>query len=220
MFAILSMTFVTSALDSLNPVAIAQQLSFQALSKKKKDIRSFIVGIGLTNFLAGLLFYQGINQLFLRFYQQFVQQFPLFLPSAAILAALAILYFVFRKKESEKQEEKKVTNLNSTKLFFLGVLACILELTSALPYFAFLGLLVSYQLPFTAVALLLAVYNLIYVAPLLLIYIFSIYFEDKLTIFYTKFNQLIHWVLKYLMPPLLVLIAGALSLYGIHAFTI
>ncbi|MBO1308499.1 GAP family protein [Enterococcus sp. 669A] len=220
MFAILSMTFVTSALDSLNPVAIAQQLSFQALSKKKKDIRSFIVGIGLTNFLAGLLFYQGINQLFVRFYQEFVQRFPMFLPTAALLAALGIIYFVFRKKENEKQEEKKVTNLNATKLFFLGVLACVLELSSALPYFAFLGLLVSYQLSFGIVAVLLAIYNVIYIAPLLLIYIFSIYFEDKLTVFYNKFNQLIHWVLRYLVPPMLVLISLALAAYGLHAWVL
>ncbi|GCF92195.1 hypothetical protein NRIC_00860 [Enterococcus florum] len=220
MFALVSATFVTSALDSLNPVAIAQQLSFQALSKNKRDIRGFILGIGLTNFLAGLLVYQGLNQLIQRFYHRMMSNYPFAVPVIALLSGTLLMVYLFKKKPVEEYKEKTISRLNMSKLFGLGIIACLLELTSALPYFAFLGILVSYQVGFFQLVAILFFYNLIYVAPLIVLYIFSIYFEERLTNFYHVFNRLIHWLLRVVVPPILFVIACCLLFYGTHYFIV
>ena len=53
-------TIITSAADSLNPVAITQQFVLQSLVKKPKHIWFFILATGVTNFTGGLMVYYGL----------------------------------------------------------------------------------------------------------------------------------------------------------------
>lgn len=214
MLTLLGITLTTSAADSLNPIAIAQQLSLQAVSQRKKDIRSFIWGIGLTNFLAGLLVFLGLDKFINQFLHQFLTRFPYLLPILSLLAGVGLLYLVFRPKTAEKTAAVQ-KGLNSRQLFGLGIMACLLELTSALPYFAFLALLTQYSLSLAVLAGLLILYNVIYSAPLILLYVCSIYFEDRLETFYHKFSALMFWLQKNVIPPVLCLLALGLIGFGI-----
>ena len=57
---LLGTTLTASFFDSLNPSAIAQQMLLQAMTKKKRHIWFFILGIGTANLLLGLAIYYGI----------------------------------------------------------------------------------------------------------------------------------------------------------------
>lgn len=60
MWTLLLSTVVTSAADSINPVAISQQFMLQGMVKKARHIWFFIVSIAATNFAGGLLAYVGL----------------------------------------------------------------------------------------------------------------------------------------------------------------
>lgn len=74
---------ITSAIDSLNPIAISQQFVLQGLVKNKHHIWFFIVSIAFTNFLAGILAYYGLLTPLSRFFSNIVQSmlFFTFLPN-------------------------------------------------------------------------------------------------------------------------------------------
>ena len=60
MWGLLLSTILTSAADSLNPIAITQQFVLQGLVKNPKHIWYFIVPIGVTNLIGGFLAYFGL----------------------------------------------------------------------------------------------------------------------------------------------------------------
>ena len=217
MITLLGITLTTSAADSLNPIAIAQQLSLQAVSQRKKDIRGFISGIALTNFAAGMLVFLGLDKFINSFLAQILSQFPHLLPLLSLLAGVILFYIVFRPKKTEEAAEVK-KGLNSRQLFGLGIIACLLELTSALPYFAFLALLTQYSLNFAMLAGILILYNFIYSAPLIALYFCSIYFEERLAGFYLKFSRGMVWLQTYLIPPVLFMVAFGLIGFALYSF--
>lgn len=223
MFTLLSMTLVTSAADSLNPIAIAQQLVFQSVSRKKKDIIGFILGIGLTNFMAGMLVYYGLAALVQRYLSGILEAYPQLLPITEMILGIALIGYLVRRwllrKEVAKEEEikKPTSTLDFKKLFVLGIISCGLELTSALPYFAFLAILLQYQLPFVGVFAILAIYNVIYSLPLIIIYACSLYFSDHLDRFYKKFTLLMGFVISKVIPLALAAISLGLLAHGIFS---
>ncbi|WP_265456743.1 GAP family protein [Enterococcus sp. HY326] len=210
MFTLLSMTLVTSAADSLNPIAIAQQLVFQSVSRKKNDIIGFILGIGLTNFAAGVLVYYGLAALVQRYLTGILTAYPQIIPIGEIIIGLVLVGYLVhrwvRRKAvvtNEETEIKKPTKtLDFKTLFGLGIISCGLELTSALPYFAFLAILLQYELPFIGVVAILAIYNVIYSMPLIVIFACSLYFSDHLDRFYKKFTVLMGFVISKVIPLL------------------
>lgn len=73
--------------------------------------------------------------------------------------------------EDEKaQISKKIKSVSPFSLFILGVVATITELTTALPYFAFLAVLLNYELSLLSVVIILFIYNFIYSSPLMILY--------------------------------------------------
>lgn len=227
---LVGIVLATSFADSLNPIAIAQQFVLQGLVEKKNRILGFIVGIGLTNFIAGLLAYYGLTAIMERWLNAVITQKPLLIPVGQLLLGVGILVYLIYEmkrrvtqngKKQQNQQELKEGNTQKNKklsfraLFGLGVASCAMELTSALPYFAFLSLLVGWQLPVPMVVLVLAVYNVIYSLPLILLYLCSVYFEERLLVFYKKFSAWMNVVIRKVLPVALLIIALFLVWNGI-----
>lgn len=199
MITLIILTMFTSAADSLNPIAIAQQLVYQSFSRKKSDIIFFIVGIGLTNFFAGLLVYYGFANILGNRLKALFIQYPTAIYWIEIVIGISIIAYVIYKLLNKGHDQsinisKPRMVLGPVRLFFLGILACGLELTSALPYFAFLAIMVQYQLTLMWVIIILIIYNLVYSLPLVVIYVCSIFFEKKLSLFNYRFNILIDFI--------------------------
>lgn len=228
MWGLVLTTILTSAVDSLNPFAITQQFVLQGMVKKPSDILYFIIPTGLVNLLSGYLAYYGMIGLVVRFFNRTIETHGYVIFTIELLVGIGILMAlghvmvkkcsgVDHSQTNEKQDEisEKETITESIKsvtplaLVMLGVGVTISELTTALPYFAFLTILFTYQLSFLQVTLILVLYNLIYMSPLLIMYGIYIKAQAKFDLFYAKVKQQIgKW--SSILTPLIVSIIGLL----------
>lgn len=221
---LLWVTISASALDSLNPIAITQQFALQSMVEKKRKIIAFIVSMGLTNFTAGMLVYYGLAAVFKKWLDAWMSQNGALLRiGAVVVGAICICaagWFVYSKwikKQSEQTEEgeiKKPKSLSTWSLFVMGIVFCGFELTSALPYFAYLTFLVQYKLSIPVVTSILLLYNLIYSLPLILLLIVSMFFDNKLEKIYSIFQKVVHGVIKVASPIVLSALGAVSVMYG------
>lgn len=190
MLGLLLTTIVTSAADSLNPVAITQQFVLQGMVKKPKHIWFFILPTGITNFIGGVLAYLGLASFITGFFQGILENYSPLLFGAELLLGIAFCIRVGflikgrrrsaalkaapvegRTGEEEAETAQKIKSVSPLALVFLGVGATISELVTALPYFAFLAVLLKQSLRLPHLLFLLLVYNFIYSLPLILLYL-------------------------------------------------
>lgn len=190
MWGLLLSIIVTSAADSVNPIAITQQFVLQGMVKKPKHIWYFIIPTGLTNFIGGFLAYFGLVAFIGDLLGTLIQKYGRVIFTVELILGIAFLiavcylilgsqlkamkeeFFCTAKSEAnaEEQAAKKIKSVSPAALIALGTGATISELSTALPYFAFLAILLNYQLTFLQVTFILAVYNMIYTALLMILY--------------------------------------------------
>lgn len=216
---VISMTITAGLLDSLNPIAISQQVVLQSTSKSRHGILGYILGIGVTNFLFGLLFYFGLGDFFGEIIFSLQQESVILKKSLLIILGLGLVIFslgkiLFLKNNHEKKPAVKKDSLLSMKqLFVIGVLSCLMELTSALPYLTYLTALSSFNLSKMEGILVLLFYNLgLFNLPLLVLYAASLIFTESFVKIYTAIQRLIYFFLKYVLPLFLFLL-GSFFLY-------
>ncbi len=152
MLLLLGTTLTASFFDSLNPSAIAQQMLLQAMVRKKRHIWCFILGIGLANLLMGLAIYCGIAALASKLLTHVIATYPLQVYGAAAVGGATLLVaglrLVLRTGQTNAEtgtgscegadEMKAPAQLSPVSLFAMGAAFCMVELTSAFPYFGFL----------------------------------------------------------------------------------
>lgn len=220
-------TIFTSAADSLNPVAITQQFVLQGMVKKRSHIWYFIWATYITNFIGGMMVYYGLLEILSIFWSKIskVLGSGLYISELVIgvfLIGFSIYKFMrvsaMRKRESSNNDvseaavKSKIKSVRPIALFSLGVIATIMELSSAFPYFAFLGVLLNYQLSFLEVVILQAIYNLIYALPLMVLYF--IYCRKQ-----ELFDRVYLWVkqkmqrISIFVTPVLFFAAGVLLVF-------
>lgn len=170
------MVFIRYYFDSLNPSAIAQQMLLQAMVKKKRHIWFFICGIGTANLIMGLAIYYGIATWVSKFLTKIVNAYPLYVYGAAAIGGIVLLgagiRLIIKTRQSnaeknnngceETENVKAPAQLSPVSLFIMGAAFCMVELTSAFPYFGFLALLTSYHLIFPLALLFMLIYNFMY----------------------------------------------------------
>ena len=218
MVTLLTTTITASFFDSLNPSAIAQQMVLQAAVKKKRHIWFFILGISLANFTMGLAVYYGVAKQLSALWEKSLTAYPMQIRIAEIVLAAVFVVVGFLmirrvKPNAEQEETKKVDSLKPMPLFVLGATFCLIELTSALPYFGFLAFLTGYQLPVPAVMLFIMLYTFIYSAPLILIY----FGYNKLqgTTAIVKLERVLGKVSAYILPAAVVVLSVAIGINGV-----
>lgn len=224
--SLLGVTIGAGLVDSLNPIAIAQQFVLQSSAKNKHSILAYIFGIGLTNFIFGLLFYFGLAQIIRSAYESIQTTYPRLIPTVLIILGIALIvfciyhYFSSRcKQEVIKEEELEPVrkNLSAVQLFGIGVASCLAELSSALPYIGYLTFLVSANIHWVMALFLLVFYNLfVFNWPLYVLYAVSVYYDAYLVKIYTRFYRIMSYVIEYGLPILGVLLGCFFIYYGIQ----
>ena len=220
MIVLLGTTLTASFFDSLNPSAIVQQMVLQAMVKRKRQIWFFIFGIALANLLLGLAVYYGLAAWVWRWVEGLLQDHPLPVYGAcgAGGAALFLLgvWLLWKTRQSRRQgvsqqegPAKAPAQLSPLSLFLMGAGFCLVELTSALPYFGFLALLATYQLAFPGALLFMLLYDFMYVLPLILLY----FGYNKLqgTGAIRRLESLLGNVSAYLVPGVTAIAGAALA---------
>lgn len=177
------MVFIRYYFDSLNPSAIAQQMLLQAMVK-----RSAIFGFYLWHWNSK--FDNGPCHLLRNCYMGIKISYE----NRQCVSAVCVwgggnrryrpfggwnpAYHQDKTKQrwknnngcEETENVKAPAQLSPVSLFIMGAAFCMVELTSAFPYFGFLALLTSYHLIFPLALLFMLIYNFMYMLPLILLY--------------------------------------------------
>lgn len=232
MWGLLISTIFTSAADSLNPFAITQQFVLQGMVKKPKHIWFFIIPTGVTNLIGGFLAYFGLAALIENFFDRVMETHGQSLFIAELILGIALISAVGfliqrnniellknRLQVSNTSEENdaaeavhKVKDVSPTALVILGAGATISELTTALPYFAFLAILLTYQLSLFQVTFILVLYNFIYTSPLIILYFGYRKAQNKFDYLYRIIkSQVAKWA--KILSPIIVGMIGTVLVY-------
>lgn len=235
MWALVLSTIVTSAADSVNPIAISQQFVLQAMVKKANHILFFIIAIAVTNFIGGLLAYFGLITPISRFFMWILGQYGQIIFTFELILGICFLVAVSHKLQStkiaalkklmpssqssnENDEQKSKTKIKSVSplsLTLIGILATLSELTTALPYFAFLAILFQYQISALSVIGILILYNIIYSLPLIVLYIIYIKAREKFDCFYTFLKLKMEKLATIFVPIVLGMVGLTLILHSV-----
>lgn len=219
MIELIATTLGASAVDSMNPIAITQQFVLQGLVKKPHHIWYFILPTGIVSILFGYLAYFGLIQNA----QQLLNDLPTgvqtgFYYTAAIFGGILLglagwtgIRNARRRVQNSRQSEaseraeeetarKKIKSVKPAALVLLGVGATIAELTTAMPYYAFLLYLFRFHLSFVQITLLLVTYNVIYMLPLIVMYIVYIAARKYFDRFYLFCKKMLSKASVFLVP--------------------
>lgn len=226
MWFLFGTTVIASFFDSLNPSAIVQQMLLQAMVKKKQHIWFFICGIGLANLLMGLTIYCGIAAWVSRYLSWMLNAYPVQVYGFSTVGGAALFFLgiclVLKTRRQNRicmagggeqvNAARVPAQLSPASLFIMGAAFCLVELTSALPYFGFLALLASYRLMFPLAVLLMLIYDFIYMLPLILLY----FGYNKLqgTAAIKTLENVMAKVSSYIVPAAVSLAGGFLTYYG------
>lgn len=232
-------TILTSAADSINPVAITQQFVLQGMVKKPKHIWYFIISTGLTNLAGGFLAYFGLVAFIGAFFEMLIEKHSQIVFTCELILGITLLIAVcyliqnskieslkrqtraLRSDESKSNDEvevaRKIKSVSPVALLALGVGATVSELATSLPYFAFLAILFNYQLSLVQVTFILVVYNTIYTLPLMILYFVYIKAQDKFDYLYRIIKaQMAKWA--NVIAPTLVGIIGTFLVFHSISF--
>lgn len=232
MLSLLVVTVITSFTDSLNPVALTQQFLLQGLVRKPRHIWAYIAAVGLTNLVGGLLAYYGlsvfISTILGSLFQVYSQQFFIAELIVGMVMLIGVCYLLLSRRITALQQEvaalKGVPSEDGTglhgptrschpaSLFLLGIVGAVSELPTALPYFAFLAVLLNYQLTLPAVLGILLLYNLIYCLPLMLLYALYRRLQAHIDRLYAFIKRQLTKVIGVLLP----ILVGGIGLFCIY----
>ncbi|MBG9987888.1 GAP family protein [Aerococcaceae bacterium DSM 111176] len=231
MISLLMSTISLGLADSLNPFGISMLFVLQGMVKKPWHTLYFIFSTGVVNLVGGLLVYFGFLDIFVIGFEYINQNYQTALITveiilAFILALLAVWEFIKPKIRAKievatnYQFEKdgtaiKVTSVTPKALVLIGAATTISELSTAFPYFAFLGYIFTNDYSALAVILALLFYNLLYMSPLLVLFLIYKYAHDQFDRLYVKIYALIARFSNILTPAVLAIIAAVILYHAL-----
>ena len=220
----------TSSVDSLNPIGITQQFILQGMVKKPRHIWYFILTTAVVNIIFGYLVYYGVIKILDTFLSVLLNRYALTLFSAETFLGSVLLLFsvvwLIRKNmlknkicdndaNQEKKLKAKIKHVTPMALIYIGIISTVSELTSAVPYFAFLSVLVTYKFSFGMLTFILICYNIIYIAPFVLLYVIYLLSQKNFDKIYIFFKEKCCKILAYSVPLLLLIISATIIFNGV-----
>ena len=177
MSALLPSLIAIAAIDSLNPSAIALQVYLLGTPKPIPRSIAFVIGIFSAYWTSGLLAVLGLDRLIQTVIVNsgFSLSTPLFYIIQFLTGIILLIVGIVLRIPTQSEPAKAPKKLNLARTFLLGMSVTILELPTALPYFAAIEQIVRANLDLLSNMSILALYNLIFVLPpiaLVVIYLF------------------------------------------------
>ena len=167
MSALLPSLIAIAALDSLNPSAIALQVYLLGTTKPIPRSLAFVIGIFLAYWTSGLLAVLGLNQFIQTVIANsgFSLSTPLLYTIQLLIGIILLVVGIMLRIPAQTEPVKTPTKLTLARTFLLGMSVTVLELPTALPYFAAIEQIARADLDLLSIASILALYNLIFVLP-------------------------------------------------------
>lgn len=165
---LLAGVFGLAVLDSLNPSAILMTLYLLTGAGHARRVLTYLAGVVGTYFTIGLLALFGLD-LATSLGERLLNG-PVAYAIQGLIGALMLVYSLLpHRQRGGRRERRPPLTSRPGALFALGATITLVEITTALPYLAAIGLLTSAHLtPVQSLPILVA-YNLIFVAPPLLL---------------------------------------------------
>jgi cytochrome c biogenesis protein CcdA len=156
-----------AALDSLNPTAIALQVYLLSTPRPVPRSLAFIAGIFSAYWTSGLLVILGLDKLIKSVIANagFSLSDSLVYTIQLLIGLILLIVGLTLKTSSQVEPVKHPKNLTIMRTFLLGMSVTVLEIPTALPYFAAIEQIVRAQLDLLAIVSVLGLYNLIFVLP-------------------------------------------------------
>ncbi|MFK5709601.1 GAP family protein [Lysinibacillus sp. FSL K6-4013] len=202
-------------LDMFSPSIIGVSV-YVLLVAKKQQIRlllTYLMTVALFYFSTGIFLMLGLGVIFNPI-SNLLDSYSARLIMTIVGAALFIGSWLVPKRKTNGAPKPK--SLHVSSMVALGFSTSILEVATALPYFAAIGILTSNQIEFYEWLPLLAGYNLIMIAPGIILLCFHLLFRRFMnkplrkiqTLFDQRTSSTLSWVMFFV--GLILLINGGM----------
>ena len=138
MSALLPSLIAIAALDSLNPSAIALQVYLLGTPKPIPRSIALVIGIFSAYWTSGLLAVLGLDRLIQTVIVNsgFSLSTPLLYTIQILIGIILLVVGIMLRIPAQTEPVKAPTKLTLARTFLLGMSVTVLELPTALPYFA------------------------------------------------------------------------------------
>lgn len=163
--SLLTYLVAIAALDSFNPTTTAVQIYLLSTPKPAARSASFIAGVFITYWTAGLAVVLGASQVTIS-----LPQLPASLIySLQLITGVILLIAGWNLNPAPSEPTKRPVRLTLIQTFLFGSAATLWDFPTALPYLAAIERIVGSQLDLLTTMGILAIYNLIFVLPLIIL---------------------------------------------------
>jgi len=206
-----------AVIDSINPSAIVVTLYLlsTAGSRALAQVAVYVAAIFSTYLLLGVMMVLGIESLLPSLSGVLSGQTGFIVQSIVGLVLLAYsLTATSTNRESPPTVARPSANTYAA-LVMLGISVTVMELPTAMPYFAAIALISQAELPLRAWAPLLGIYNLIFVLPPIALLAGHLVLQDRLAESYAALRQRLESGARETMLWVAGLVGGALFVTGL-----
>jgi cytochrome c biogenesis protein CcdA len=206
-------------LDSLNPATIIAMVFLLSTINPLPRTVSFLLGVGVTYFICGLLVHLGLSSVF-DYVQNFLASTWGYIVRAILGIVLVItsLWLYYKKSETST---KTPTAIHPAATFIFGVTSTISDMPTAFPYLVALERISTINPDFITTFILLLYYNILYALPALIL-LFSYLIAkrhaatiiDNIKLFFQRWMKPVIVVALSIFGVLLLLDSGAFFVSG------
>jgi cytochrome c biogenesis protein CcdA len=201
--------------DSLNPTTIAPAFYLATGPGGAKSLAGFVSGVFLTNLAAGLLIALGPGQWLMSFVPHPGPHAKHLLELIAGIALLVLAAVLWQQRHRVAHHVRKGGAQLDRSAFVVGAGLVLVELPTAIPYFAVIAAVIGSGEHWTTQVLLLVIFNVCFVVPLLATLAFRVLAGTSAVAWLARVRDRVDVFLAKLAPVLVLLVA--LGLIGLGA---
>jgi cytochrome c biogenesis protein CcdA len=200
--------------DSANPATIAPAFYIAAGPGGAKSLAGFIGGVFVTNLAAGLLIALGPGQFLMSFipHPGAHAKHLLELVAGLVLLVLAVVLWLQRRRVAHHVRQGSAQIDRSS--FLVGAGIVLVELPTAIPYFAVIAAVIGSGKHWTSQVALLVIFNVCFVLPLLVALVFRALAGERASAWLARARGSVDGFLATLAPILVLAVALALIAFG------
>jgi cytochrome c biogenesis protein CcdA len=213
---LLALVLLIGIVDSANPSTIAPALYFAAGEDAHTSLVGFIAGVFLTSLAAGALFVVGPGQALMAIVPHPGDESRHLIELAAGMATLALAIGLWLSRSRLSGHVTNLTKRVDRASLLVGAGIVVVELPTALPYFAVIATLIGSGRSLGTQIGLLAIFNATFSAPLVAILAARTFAGERALEWLERARATLDRRLATLIPALVLLVSIALLAIGGH----
>jgi cytochrome c biogenesis protein CcdA len=212
--ALIALVVAVAAIDSANPTTVGPALFLATTKNARSSVASFTVGVFLVSLVGGFILIFGPGKLLVdavpRPGATVQHQIEILLGIAALVAA-AVLWRVRSRLSGRVEHKERQVGRSS---FLLGAGIMLVELPTAIPYFAVIAAIVESERSSLEELLLLLLFNVVFVAPLVAVLVVRLLASDNAVARLERLRAALHARMGVLIPVAVALVGVVLIVVG------